>query len=401
MRSTSVPRSSGHARRSPPRRSPTACRCTASPSRARARSPSSSPSTPAPAPSAPRRTAWPTSSSTWCSRAARSTTTTARSTRPPSAWAASLNAYTSHDLVAFHITVRAEAATGGHRPAHRLRRAPAARRGASSTRSAASSSRRSPATTTSPRRSPRTLIDRAAFGDHPLGRTVLGPEEHLRTLLARCDRRLPRAPLGRLARRRVHRRQPRPRARRRRRRRAVRALPDAARARAVTSPRPSFAPEVARRAARLQPVAPADDLPPRRSTSTDPQQRAALTIYSTLLGGSMGSRLFDEIREQRGLCYSVYAVDHAFADVAGPAARLRAGVRQVRGGLHADARDRRRAARRRPDRGGGRARPRLRRRPAGARVREHQRRRPPRCLPVDRLRREHRPRRRDRRRSTR
>jgi len=29
----------------------------------------------------------------------------------------------------------------------------------------------------------------------------------------------------------------------------------------------------------------------------------------------MGSRLFDEIREQRGLCYSVYAVDHAAADV--------------------------------------------------------------------------------------
>ena len=30
----------------------------------------------------------------------------------------------------------------------------------------------------------------------------------------------------------------------------------------------------------------------------------------------MGSRLFDEIREQRGLCYSVWAIDHAFADVA-------------------------------------------------------------------------------------
>src|SRR5947199_2489311 len=29
----------------------------------------------------------------------------------------------------------------------------------------------------------------------------------------------------------------------------------------------------------------------------------------------MGSRLFDEIREQRGLAYSVYALDHAFADV--------------------------------------------------------------------------------------
>src|SRR4029453_3536493 len=25
------------------------------------------------------------------------------------------------------------------------------------------------------------LIDKAAFGDHPLGRPVLGPEEHLRT----------------------------------------------------------------------------------------------------------------------------------------------------------------------------------------------------------------------------
>ena len=39
-----------------------------------------------------------------------------------------LNAYTSHDLVAFHITVRAESADAGHRPAHRLRRAPADRR---------------------------------------------------------------------------------------------------------------------------------------------------------------------------------------------------------------------------------------------------------------------------------
>jgi len=48
---------------------------------------------------------------------------------------------------------------------------------------------------------------------------------------------------------------------------------------------------------------------------TDLRQRAALAIYSTLLGGSMGSRLFDEIREKRGLCYSVYAVDHSFADV--------------------------------------------------------------------------------------
>jgi len=49
-----------------------------------------------------------------------------------------------------------------------------------------------------------------------------------------------------------------------------------------------------------------------------------MTVYSTLLGGSMGSRLFDEIREQRGLAYSVYAVDHAFSDVA--ALQLSAGL---------------------------------------------------------------------------
>jgi predicted Zn-dependent peptidase len=57
---------------------------------------------------------------------------------------------------------------------------------------------------------------------------------------------------------------------------------------------------------------------------TDPKARAAFTIYSTLLGGSMGSRLFDEIREQRGLCYSVYATDHAYADV--PVLQLGSGL---------------------------------------------------------------------------
>src|ERR671929_56478 len=55
-----------------------------------------------------------------------------------------------------------------------------------------------------------------------------------------------------------------------------------------------------------------------------PADRAALAVYSTLLGGSMGSRLFDEIREQRGLAYSVYSVDHAFADV--PILQLSAGL---------------------------------------------------------------------------
>jgi predicted Zn-dependent peptidase len=56
----------------------------------------------------------------------------------------------------------------------------------------------------------------------------------------------------------------------------------------------------------------------------DVRQRAALAIYATLLGGSMGSRLFDEIREQRGLAYQVYAFDHAFADT--PIVQLSAGL---------------------------------------------------------------------------
>src|SRR3954454_23105664 len=61
--------------------------------------------------------------------------------------------------------------------------------------------------------------------------------------------------------------------------------------------------------------------------SIDPRaaaERAALQVYSTLLGGSMGSRLFDEIREQRGLAYSVYAIDHSYNDV--PILQLSAGL---------------------------------------------------------------------------
>jgi predicted Zn-dependent peptidase len=63
-------------------------------------------------------------------------------------------------------------------------------------------------------------------------------------------------------------------------------------------------------------------------TVTDPRERAALSIYATLLGGSMGSRLFEEIREKRGLAYSVYAADHAFADV--PILQLGSGLESAK-----------------------------------------------------------------------
>src|SRR4051795_12592603 len=91
-----------------------------------------------------------------------------------------LNAYTSHDLVAFHITCRAEVAPEAidlltdfvGRPkidASELDR----ERGVVIQEIARAHDQPSVVA--------ENLIDRAAFGDHPLGRPVLGPEEHLRT----------------------------------------------------------------------------------------------------------------------------------------------------------------------------------------------------------------------------
>src|SRR5215217_997671 len=91
-----------------------------------------------------------------------------------------LNAYTSHDLVAFHITCRAEVAgdaldlltdfVGRPKLDHEeLDR----ERGVVIQEIARAHDQ--------PSVLAEHLIDRAAFGDHPLGRPVLGPEEHLRT----------------------------------------------------------------------------------------------------------------------------------------------------------------------------------------------------------------------------
>jgi predicted Zn-dependent peptidase len=44
------------------------------------------------------------------------------------------------------------------------------------------------------------------------------------------------------------------------------------------------------------------------------QDTIALQIFSNLLGGGMSSRLFQEIREKRGLVYSIQSFHWAFAD---------------------------------------------------------------------------------------
>jgi len=223
-----------------------------------------------------------------------------------------LNAYTSHDLVAFHITVRAESAAAAidllsdfvGRPkidAEELDR----ERGV--VIQEINRAYDQPSTVAE------YLIDRAAFGEHPLGRTVLGPEENLRSftregIVAFRERRWAGARGGAFL---VGNLDHLP---------AEEKLQEcfgrfpALSASEPYEPAPTFAPQT---------------LVDQRETNqshlrmiyrpevavADVRQRAALTIYSTLLGGSMGSRLFDEIREKRGLCYSVYAINHSFADV--------------------------------------------------------------------------------------
>ncbi len=44
------------------------------------------------------------------------------------------------------------------------------------------------------------------------------------------------------------------------------------------------------------------------------EQRFALQLLSSILGGGMSSRLFQEVRERRGLCYSVYSYGAGHAD---------------------------------------------------------------------------------------
>src|SRR5918996_1578921 len=232
-----------------------------------------------------------------------------------------LNAYTSHDLVAFHITCRAEVVADAidlltdfvGRPridAGELDR----ERGVVIQEIARANDQPSVVA--------EHLIDRAAFGDHPLGRPVLGPEEHLHAfsrdgIMAFRRRQWAGSRGGAFL---------------------VGNLADVPENQelaetfgrfpsikfngGVGGP-PTFAPQtlVEQRDSNQSHLRisyrPAID--PR-----DQRHRAALAVYTTLLGGSMGSRLFDEIREQRGLAYSVYSVDHSFADV--PILQLSAGL---------------------------------------------------------------------------
>jgi predicted Zn-dependent peptidase len=256
---------------------------------------------------------------------------------------ASLNAYTSHDLVAFHITCRAERAMEAldlltdfdGRPridADELDR----ERGV--VIQEINRAFDQPSTVAE------YLIDRAAFGEHPLGRPVLGPEEHLRTfsrdaIVGFRERRWAGSGGGAFIVGNLDHVEANGRTAELLERFPTLPAPD------NFEPAPTLATERLVEArdtnqSHLRMLyAPQIDV-------RDQAQRAALTIYSTLLGGSMGSRLFDEIREQRGLCYSVWSVDHSFADA--PILQLGSGLesskcveaytrmREIVAELHAD-----------------------------------------------------------------
>jgi predicted Zn-dependent peptidase len=52
-----------------------------------------------------------------------------------------------------------------------------------------------------------------------------------------------------------------------------------------------------------------------RSIARDDPDREALDVVNHVLGGGLSSRLFDEIRERRGLAYSVFSSTAAYSDV--------------------------------------------------------------------------------------
>jgi predicted Zn-dependent peptidase len=233
-----------------------------------------------------------------------------------------LNAYTSHDLVAFHITARAER---GLEAADLLTDFVGRARidGEEMNRERGVVVQEIARAGDQPSTIAEHLIDQAVFGEHPLGRPVLGTTEHIRDTFTRegivAFRQRRWAPergaafaVGNLD-----------------------ALGDDGELAEVFE---RFAPAPA-----PEPYEPAPDFTPRvlvqerdsnqshlrmsyrpNIDTSSPSQRAALAIYSTLLGGSMGSRLFDEIREQRGLAYSVHAFPHAYSDV--PVLQLSAGL---------------------------------------------------------------------------
>jgi predicted Zn-dependent peptidase len=240
-----------------------------------------------------------------------------------------LNAYTSHDLVAFHITVRAQ---GALQAADLLTDFVARARidGAELDRERGVVAQEIARADDQPSMMAEHLIDEAVFGDHPLGRPVLGPAEHIRDAFTRegiiqfRTRRWSPSTGAAFVVGNVTGLQERPgQLEELFERFAAEPAPESYDAAPPFAPRLLVRERDSNQSHLRLSYRPAVDV-------SDARERAALGLYSTLLGGSMGSRLFDEIREQRGLAYSVSAFPHAYADV--PVLQLSAGLESAKCG---------------------------------------------------------------------
>ena len=223
---------------------------------------------------------------------------------------AQLNAYTSHDLVAFHITCRGEAlmdavdlltdfVARARIDAEELDR----ERGVVVQEINRSDDQPSSVADK--------LLDRAVYGDHPLGRPVLGPADHINSfsregIVAFRERQWASERGGAFLAGDVSHADDEQLAE------LFARFPGRA-ANGAAEPAPAFE----RRVLVTERETNQSHLRLAWQPKIDPadlRQRAALSVYSTLLGGSMGSRLFDEIREQRGLCYAIRAYGWTHAD---------------------------------------------------------------------------------------
>ena len=172
------------------------------------------------------------------------------------------------------------------------------------------------------------LFAEAIYGDHPLGRLISGTVETISPMTRRADPRLLPPALHAAGDRGRRGRQPRPRDRGQAGPRGASPAPplDDGAGRARRRPRP--APRRSRprtagdRGARQGHRAGAPRARRRRPSAAHDERRFALGVLNNVLGGGMSSRLFQEIREKRGLAYSVYSYTSQYAD-AGAVRRLR------------------------------------------------------------------------------
>ena len=155
------------------------------------------------------------------------------------------------------------------------------------------------------------LAAEAVFGNHPLGRPVIGRAEVIAGVSPRALRELPRRRVRRVE------------------HRALGGGPRLARParRAVRGPpcdgRTALRASAGRSCAAFRDPATASCAGRPSSTTSclggtgigrDDSRRYAVSVLDAILGGSASSRLFQEIREKRGMAYSVYTYGSQYAE---------------------------------------------------------------------------------------